>query len=180
MEEISDNEVEHEIEELEKPKPKRVLSDAQREILKKGRETARQKREAKKAEEMPKPELVRSEPAEVVEEVKPKRKYTKKVKAEPVPEPVPEPVQVVKTRKPRALKVEVKSEPVVETKPKVEELLERLIEVSSKKTKKINSPVQDEAKPKIVKQKKTKEPVETIVEQPKKVQVPPRRTLSFV
>ena len=151
MEEISDNEQEHEIEELEKPKPKRVLSDAQREILKKGRETARLKREAKKAEEMPKPE--------VVEEVKPKRKYTKKVKVEPVPESIPEPVPepVVKTRKPRALKVETKPEAVVETKPKVEELLEKLIEVSTKKTRKVP---QDEAKPKTPRQKKTKEQTE--------------------
>jgi hypothetical protein len=154
MEEISDNE--HEQEELEKPKPKRVLSDAQREILKKGREAARQKRESKKVEETPIVEEPVPEISEVAE-VKPKRKYTKKVKSEPVPEVVPEPV--VKTRKPRALKVDVKPEPVVETKPKVEELLERLIEVSSKKTKKVN-PVQDEAKPKTPKQKKTKVPTE--------------------
>lgn len=155
MEEISDNEQEHEIEELEKPKPKRVLSEAQREILKKGREAARQKREAKKLEDMPKPVLVRSEPAEVVEEVKPKRKYTKKVKAEPEPVPEPVPVPVAKTRKPRALKVETK--PVIETKPKVEELLEKLIEVSSKNTQKAP---QNEAKTKTPRQKKTKESIE--------------------
>jgi len=78
MEEISDNEIEEE--KIEKPS-KRVLSEKQLEILKKGREQARAKREEKK---LVKPELVRAESPEEPVVVEPKKRGRKPKAPEPV------------------------------------------------------------------------------------------------
>ena len=83
---------------------------------------------------------------------------TNEPEPEPVREPSPEPIVVQETvmrRRPRPIVAEPKPQPVVETKPKVEELLERLIEVSTKKTRKVTQ-AQTESKPKTPKPRKSK------------------------
>ena len=107
MSDMSDNE------NLEK-KPKRTMTDAQREALKKGRELAKLNREAKLAETKKIEEKPVEKPVEVVE-TKPKRtRKPKEVKVvparepSPVREPSPEPIVETKpkrTRKPKEVKV---------------------------------------------------------------------------
>lgn len=93
MDELSDNEPE----EIQKPS-KRVLSEKQLEILKKGRELARQKRESKKKAEEPKEEPI-EEPIKEIKEIKedkPKRLRKKKIELPidlPTEKPIEKPVE---------------------------------------------------------------------------------------
>jgi hypothetical protein len=115
MADISDDEV------LEKPK--RVMSDKQKEALKKGRELSKANRE-KARESLAKPTLVRSEPAEEVPKKRVKKvKEVKEVKEEVKPEPEPI-VEEVKTtgkrvsRKPKVVEPEPAREPSPPPTPK--------------------------------------------------------------
>ena len=148
MADISDDEV------IEKPK--RVMSDKQKEALKKGRELAKANREANRPKavetkvEEPKNEII-AEPPKL-------KRATKKVKEEvkpPSPEPVVIPAGKRVSRKPKEVR-EPSPEPIREPSPPA--------------PKKKRTP----------RQKKTKEQIVQPVEQPLRVQVPPRRTLSFV
>ena len=116
MSDMSDNES------LEK-KPKRTMTDAQREALKKGRELAKLNRKARleETDKDTKNEVVAEvkipEPVAETKADKPKR--TRKPKEVipvriPSPEPVVEPVKPKKTRKPKEVKV---VEPVREPSP---------------------------------------------------------------
>lgn len=147
MSDISDNES------LEK-KPKRTMTDAQREALKKGRELAKLNRKAKLEEvvaEVKIPEPETKEP-EIMKKPKMKR-ATKKVEPirEPSPESIPEPVVETKpkrTRKPKEVKV---VEPVREPSP-------------------------PPAKAKVQRQKKSKEVIEnTVVSSPQWAAARPNR-----
>lgn len=116
MSDLSDDEV------IEKPK--RAMSDKQKEALAKGRELARLNREKAKGAEVA--ETKAPIENEVVEEIKPKK--TKKAKKEITVEiPAPEPVkEVKKVKKEKKVVPEPVSEPVVEApvkksrKPKIE------------------------------------------------------------
>ena len=114
MSDMSDNE------NLEK-KPKRTMTDAQREALKKGRELAKMNREAKLKEV--KNEVVEEVKVEPVVETKPKR--TRKPKEViPVREPSPEPVippTPAKAKTPRQKKTKVVPETNQVIQPQVQQ-----------------------------------------------------------
>lgn len=157
--EISDNEEVDVEETLQKPKPKRVMSDAQKEILKKGREIARLNREKKNN---PEP-VVESVPE--VKEVKPKRKYVKKLKVE-TEKPSPDIIyDIVNTEHNNELSKSTKKintkkviKPVVEpvVKPVVEPVVEKVKSV--KKTKKVVVQEERSPSPPPVQTKKVRKP----------------------
>lgn len=188
MEEISDNEIEEE--KIEKPS-KRVLSEKQLEILKKGREVARMKRDQKK--ELVKPELVRAESPEEPEPVLEPKKRGRKPKAK---ESEPEPLLArldepkVETKK-RVKKVVVPEPVVVGSKKKVKKVVpEPVPEPVPELKKRGRKPKALEPEPEPVKvveqkprsQRKEKIPRQTAqpVVQPLQVQIPMVRPLRFV